>query len=189
MSRVGKSNERIEIVLESGDTFWRLSEEKYDGRHPIAAIFEINNLTPSARYENGLRRLVDPIYFAGKSYVLPNLAETDNLSQKFFERMDELYPECNEIATRELSANGRSVVTVNWDDTLYAVAQRKRGKAICDEALFEVNQLRPIVFEGPEGRSLRSPSYGGGTTFLLPNDDEIESLKKSYCERVEKLLK
>ncbi|MBC8000415.1 MAG: hypothetical protein IAF58_20865 [Leptolyngbya sp.] len=189
MSRVGKAQESTEIVLESGDTFWRLSELKYGGRHPIAAIYEINNLTPTVRYENGLRKLIDPIYFAGKSYILPSWAETEDLAQRFYKRIDELYPECNEETGTDSSPKQRLKVTVDWDKTLYAVAQHKRGKAICSEALYEVNQLVPTVVNGPEGKTLRAPVYSGGTTFFLPNDDEIESLENTYRKRSEKLLK
>lgn len=189
MSRVGKVEESTELVLERGDTFWRLSELKYGGRHPIAAIFEINKLTPSVRYENGLRKLVDPIYFAGKSYILPSWAETEDLAKRFYKRMDELYPECNEDTGADSSLKQRLKVTVDWDQTLDAVAQQKRGKVISSEALYEVNQLMPTVVNGPNGKTLREPTYGGGATFFLPNDDEIESLKNTYCQRLEKLLK
>lgn len=44
--RVGAAGETTKIVLQKGDTFWRLAEIKYGGIHPIEAIYAVNDLQP-----------------------------------------------------------------------------------------------------------------------------------------------
>lgn len=197
--RLGGKNERVELVIQRGETFWRLSEIKYDGRHPIAAIFQLNNLTPDVAYENGLRRLIDPIYYAGKTYVLPAWSEVEELEKLFFERLDEKHPQLEpsldsaDFSVEQFDSDKRSYVTINWDQALYVVAQKKYG---CDEsidevvdAIYEINRMMPVVTNGSNGKSLVEPKYPGGKTFWLPARNEIPSLTMKYRERVKNLLK
>ena len=192
--RLGGKNDRVEIVIERGETFWHLSEAKYEGKHPIAAIFEANGLKPSVVYENGLRRLMDPAYFAGTSYVLPAWSEVEELEKQFYKLMDELHPQVeaaneNEGASAENADDKqRSFVTINWDQTLYAVAQKKYGSDIPLEAIYEINQMTPIVTSGPGGKVLKEPIYPGGKTYWLPARNEVGPLTEKFRERVKKLL-
>lgn len=199
-ARLGGKNERVEIVLASGETFWRLSESKYEGRHPIAAIFQANGLQPSVVYENGLRRLVDPVYFAGKTYVLPAWSEVEDLERQFYETMDSQHPPTENLVRENQAAAGdsnrivndkseRSFVTLNWDQTLYAVAQKKYGTAIPIEAIYEINAMLPTVQDGPSGKSLQEPVYPGGKTYWLPAGSEIKTLTAKYKEKVKDLMK
>ena len=188
-ARLGGKNERVEIVLASGETFWRLSESKYEGRHPIAAIFQANGLQPSVVYENGLRRLVDPVYLAGSTYVLPAWSEVEDLERQFYETMDSQHPPTENLEHENNDNTERSFVTLNWDQTLYAVAQKKYGSEIPIEAIYEINAMLPTVQDGPSGKSLREPVYPGGKTYWLPAGREIKTLTEKYREKVKALMK
>ncbi len=193
--RLGGKNDRVEIVIERGETCWHLTEIKYEGRHPIAAIFQANGLKPEVVYENGLRRLIDPVYVAGNSYVLPAWSEVEQLEKEFYTLMDELHPPMesvdeNTACSSEIADDKqRSFVTINWDQTLYAVAQRKYGADIPLEAIYEINQMTPTVANGPAGKALREPVYPGGKTYWLPARKEVSALTKQYKERVKELMK
>ncbi len=193
--RLGGKDERVEIVIERGETFWHLSEKKYEGRHPIAAIFRVNGLKPSVVYENGLRRLLDPIYFAGNSYVLPAWSEVEELEREFYKQMDEIYPQlevaddCGAYSSEIVDDKKRSFVTINWDQTLYAVAQKKYGADIPLEAIYEINQMTPTVVSGHDGKAAKEPVYPGGKTYWLPSRKEANALTEKYKERVKQLLK
>lgn len=193
--RLGGKNERVEIVIERGETFWHLSEIKYEGRHPVAAIFQANGLQPEVIYENGLRRLIDPVYFAGNSYVLPAWSEVEELEKQFYELMDKLHPPLEKVdenpayTAENADDKQRSFVTINWDQTLYAVAERKYGSDIPLEAIYEINQMTPTVTEGPTGKALKEPIYPGGKTYWLPARDEVGALTDKYRQRVKELMK
>ena len=86
--RVGQANERKEVLLFYGDTFWQLSGVKYNGKHPIEAIFEANGLSHQVVERDGKKELVEPIYYAGKSYVLPAEDEVDELTKRYRARLN-----------------------------------------------------------------------------------------------------
>ncbi len=194
-SRLGGKNERVEIVIERGETFWHLSEIKYEGRHPIAAIFQANDLRPEVIYENGLRRLVDTVYFAGSSYVLPAWSEVEELEKQFYELMDKLHPPLEKVDENTACSSEidddkqRSFVTVNWDQTLYAVAQKKYGSDVPLEAIYEINQMTPVITSGPDGKALKEPIYPGGKTYWLPARREVSALTEEYRKRVKTLMR
>ncbi len=194
-NRLGGKDESVEIVIERGETFWHLSEIKYGGRHPIAAIFQANGLKPEVIYENGLRRLIDPVYFAGSSYVLPAWSEVEDLEKQFYASMDLLHPPLEKVdegtayAGEDADDKQRSFVTINWDQTLYAVAQRKYGSDIPLEAIYEINQMTPTVTDSPTGKELKEPIYPGGKTYWLPARDEVSVLTDKYRQRVKELMK
>ncbi|MBI4533526.1 MAG: hypothetical protein HY711_06225 [Candidatus Melainabacteria bacterium] len=87
-ARVGLPDERTQVRLGSGDTFWELSGKKYNGRHPIDAIYEANGLTPTVVRKAGRRELIAPTYWAGQTYVLPAESEIPELSRRFWQKMD-----------------------------------------------------------------------------------------------------
>ena len=93
--RVGTADERTDVTLIYGDTFWSLSDKKYGGTHPIEAIYEANGLTPGLKEEDGQLSLEDPTYYAGTSYVLPAQSEIPELTRSFWQRMGhpEMCPE------------------------------------------------------------------------------------------------
>jgi len=194
-NRLGGKNERVELVIERGETFWHLSEIKYEGRHPIAAIFQANGLKPEVVYENGLRRLIDPVYVAGNSYVFPAWSEVEELEKQFYQLMDELHPPLEKVdensaySAEIADEKQRSFVTINWDQTLYAVAQKKYGADIPLEAIYEINQMTPTVSIGPDGKALKEPVYPGGKTYWLPARKEVNALTNRYKERVKELMK
>ena len=194
-SRLGGKDERVEIVIERGETFWHLSETKYGGRHPIAAIFQANGLKPEVVYENGLRRLVDPVYFSGTAYVLPAWSEVEALEKQFYSLMDELHPPLERVNENTICIDEntddkqRSFVTINWDQTLYAVARKKYGSDIPLEAIYEINQMTPTISNGPGGKALKEPIYPGGKTYWLPARKEVDALTDRYKERIKELMK
>lgn len=184
--------EREKIVLQKGDTFWRLAEIKYHGKHPIDAIFEVNGLTPSVVYENGRRVLLDPIYYAGTEYILPGSSELDSLSKRFWKKIDEEFPaleNMDEVIVLNPSepvadASRRAAVTLNWDDTLWALARPLYGDDVPVDAIYELNGLKPReVTEAGMKRSL-PPIYHGGRTYLLPALSEIAELTERYRSRL-----
>lgn len=192
--RLGGKDERVEVVVERGETLWQLSELKYEGKHPIAAIFQANGLKPSVVYENGLRRLLDPVYFAGNAYVFPAWSEVERLEKEFYSLMDELHPQLESPDEHNVCEPGsaddkqRSFVTINWDETLYAVAQKKYGSDIPLEAIYEINNMTPTISEGTAGKAVKEPVYPGGKTYWLPARKEVGTLTEKYKERIKQLL-
>ncbi|PZM83465.1 MAG: hypothetical protein DKT66_09940 [Candidatus Melainabacteria bacterium] len=192
--RLGGKDETVEVVVERGETIWQLSELKYEGKHPLAAIFQANGLRPSVVYENGLRRLLDPVYFAGNVYIFPAWSEVERLEKEFYSLMDELHPQVESYDEYNICEAGsvddkqRSFVTINWDETLYAVAQRKYGSDVPLEAIYEINNMTPSVSGGTAGKTVKEPVYPGGKTYWLPARSEVDTLTEKYKERVKELL-
>lgn len=192
--RLGGKDESVEIVVERGETIWQLSELKYGGKHPLAAIFQANGLKPSVVYENGLRRLLDPVYLAGNAYIFPAWSEVERLEKEFYSLMDKLHPqlespdEHNVYEAGSVDDKQRSFVTINWDETLYAVAQKKYGSDIPLEAIYEINNMTPTISEGTAGKAVKEPVYPGGKTFWLPARKEVGALTEKYRDRVKNLL-
>ncbi|HEY9790007.1 MAG TPA: hypothetical protein V6D22_06395 [Candidatus Obscuribacterales bacterium] len=81
--RVGAPDERTQVRLNWGDTFWHLAEVKYNGRHPIKAILEANHLSGTVGQRNGKEELIAETYYAGKTYVLPAAREIPRLTRQF----------------------------------------------------------------------------------------------------------
>jgi hypothetical protein len=87
--RVGTESQSTHVKLIYGDTFWALAETKYGGNHPIAAIYEANQLTPPAVDIPSRKILQDPIYFAGQLYRLPATDEIPELEARFWKRLSD----------------------------------------------------------------------------------------------------
>jgi len=109
--------------------------------------------------------------------------------------MDKIHPPVeggeleNGYSQGDTDETRRSFVTVNWDQTLYAVACKKYGKNVPLEAIFEVNHLTPTVKDGPNGKELQEPVYPGGKTYWLPARQEVDLLCDRYKQRVNDLVK
>lgn len=89
-SRVGPAEYGTEVKLMYGDTLSALALQKYGRNVPIEALYEANNLPPRVVNENGCVKKLEPIYYAGRKYVLPPVGEIDALTrayrQKHFQR-------------------------------------------------------------------------------------------------------
>lgn len=188
MSRKGKS---ISIVLEKGDTFWRLSEKRYDGKHPIDAIFQANGLIPNVVYRNDLRILVDPVYHAGNAYIFPAWSQVGKLQERFWRSIDEKHPPVKgEFASLLLDPDEpapdertRAAVVLRWDDTFWSRTRAFYRDNVPAEAIFELNGLEPRKVIKDDSEVYLPPLYGGGRTYLLPAICEIASLTESYRSR------
>lgn len=170
--KVGAPGERIEITLEKGDTFWRLAEMKYQGRHPIAAILEANGLMPEVKIdENGSKRMIDPIYNAGATYILPGIDEVKDLASRFWQRIDEKYGLNESSGDRVGSACKRTCVLMHWDDTLWELAGIKYGGRHPMEAVYEANDMTPDVV------------VYAGHSYIFPAEGELDELTRRFRER------
>jgi len=79
--RVGPPDQSTEVRLIYGDTFWRLALAKYGREVPAEAIFEANKLVPTVDKDSN--KLVEPIYYAGKTYRLPAEDEIEELANAY----------------------------------------------------------------------------------------------------------
>lgn len=182
-NRVGKPNETTSIVLQKGDTFWSLSEIKYGGIHPIDAIYEINNLTP--RYENrdGKRFLVDPIYYAGREYILPSSMELEKLKASFWQSFD---PQTDEERLGDSSQ--RSTVCLRWDENLSQLSKKKYNGRDAAQAIFELNCMEPVVTFENGIKQVSEPICQAGWSYNFPAENEILELESKYKERINQML-
>lgn len=90
-SRAGESNEATEVRLMYGDTLSDLAMKKYGHAVPIEALYAANNLPPRFEQDqNGCLIAREPIYYAGRKYVLPPADQIQALArayeQKYFRR-------------------------------------------------------------------------------------------------------
>lgn len=120
--------------------------------------------------------------------------EMERLEKEFYSLMDELHPqveshdEYNICVAGSVDDKQRSFVTINWDETLYAVAQRKYGSDVPLEAIYEINNMTPSVSGGTAGKTVKEPVYPGGKTYWLPARSEVDTLTEKYKERLKELL-
>lgn len=90
-SRAGEANEATEVRLMYGDTLSSLAMKKYGHAVPIEALYAANNLPPRFEQDaNGCVIAREPIYYAGRKYVLPPADQIQALArayeQKYFRR-------------------------------------------------------------------------------------------------------
>jgi hypothetical protein len=174
---------RTEVTLKPGQTFWKLAEEKYNGQHPIEAIYAANGLTPKWVEKDGKKVLEDPKYYAGKTYVLPAESEIEALTKKYKDQV------------RELGQNGRERVGQPNEETpvqlIYGDTFWKLGKAKYDnmerppiEAIYEANKMTPQVRDNNGKPELIDPTYYAGKTYVLPAAKDIEALTNRFWERL-----
>jgi hypothetical protein len=89
-ARLGRPDQDTHVKLIYGDTFEKLARCKYgDGeRVPVEAIYAANNLHPEVTTDaDGKVHLKDPIYYAGKSYVLPREGRVPELVRQFYDQI------------------------------------------------------------------------------------------------------
>lgn len=188
---VGSPEERIAIRLEKGDTFWRLAELKYEGRHPIAAIFAANGLLPKVSIdETGSKRMFDPVYHAGATYILPGKGELMDLTERFWKRIDEAYGLKESTPERVGAPDEKTYVLMHWDDTLWDLAGIKYGGSHPMDAIYEANAMTPQVVpqeheEGSSVRTYRAPIVYAGHSYIFPARADLDALSKRFRARME----
>lgn len=82
-SRVGPAESATDVKLIYGDTLSRLARQKYGRNVPIEALYEANNLAPRIVNENGCVMKLEPIYYAGRTYVLPPADQIEALANSY----------------------------------------------------------------------------------------------------------
>lgn len=177
--RVGASGETTKIVLEMGDTFWQLSEVKYDGIHPIDAIYAVNKLLPRYEDRDGRQVLVDPIYYAGAEYILPASQDLAQLKSEFWEQFDSRTDE-----QRLGAADERKVVCIRWDENFYQLTKKKYNGRDAAKAVFELNDMSPKVASAQGFAQVCEPICQAGWSYNFPAESEISELEQRYDERV-----
>lgn len=179
----GEGVGRTEVTLKSGQTFWKLAEEKYGGQHPIEAIYAANGLLPKWVEKDGKKVLEDPKYYAGKTYVLPAASEIEELTKKYKQQVKELGQNGKE---RVGQPNEETPVQLIYGDTFW-----KLGKAKYDnmerppiEAIYEANRMTPKVRDNNGKPELIDPTYYAGKTYVLPAAKDIEALTNRFWDRL-----
>jgi len=181
--RVGAADEAVRIVLKKGDTFWSLAGCKYGGIHPIDAIYAANKLAPSYVEVDGMQRLVDPIYYAGKEYTLPSIQEVPALKADFWKNFDP-----RSIKERVGEANQRTAVCIRWDETIHELSALKYNGRSPSKAIFEINALSPTVHVIDGAKQVLDPIYQAGWSYIFPAEDEIAELERRYESRINSLI-
>ncbi len=181
--RVGASDETTKIVLEKGDTFWQLSEVKYDGKHPIDAIYAVNNLSPKYEDRDGKQVLVDPTYFAGVEYILPASQDLAKLKAEFWSRFD---PQTDE--QRLGAPDQRTVVCIRWDENFSQLTKKKYKGREAARAVFQLNDMSPRVTSIQGSKQVSEPICQSGWSYNFPDENEISELERKYDERINQLL-
>ncbi len=197
-ARLGSADQRAEVVIKKGETFWQLAELKYGGKHPIDAIYEANGLSLRVQTGDGeaaVAEVSDPIYFADHTYIFPAVSELAELKEKFWSRCGSTYdlrhPEdgSTDMKSRDKArvgpANERTKVRLRWDDTLYQLACNKYGSDdFSIEAVFEANNMTPKVIKKDGKREYQAPIYYAGQVVVLPANDEAGVLSEKFRKRV-----
>jgi hypothetical protein len=166
------------VTLKRGDTFWKLAEEKYDGKHPIEAIYAANGLYPKVNEKNGKLEMVDPTYYAGKTYIMPDAKDVERLTQQYRQRVEELG---KHDRSRVGEANEETSVKLIYGDRFEKLAQAKYGKQMPMEAIYEANGLRARVTTGADGQQhIKEPMYYAGRTYKLPAEQDIPELVRRF---------
>lgn len=182
--RVGISGETTKIVLEKGDTFWQLAEAKYDGIHPIDAIYAVNKLLPKYEEHDGKQVLVDPIYYAGAEYILPAIQDLAELKAAFWHQFD---PQTDE--ERLGTADERKVVCIRWDENFYQLTKKKYNGREASKAVFELNDMSPKVASAQGSVHVSEPICQAGWSYNFPAENEISELEQRYDERINAIRK
>ncbi|CAN5290044.1 hypothetical protein BH10CYA1_BH10CYA1_28220 [soil metagenome] len=181
--RVGSSEETTKIVLEKGDTFWQLAEAKYDGIHPIDAIYSVNNLFPKYEDRDGKQVLVDPIYFAGAEYILPASRDLEKLKAEFWNAFDPITDE-----QRLGAADQPTVVCIRWDENFSQLTKKKYNGREAAKAVFELNDMSPKVASAHGSAQVSEPICQAGWSYNFPAENEISELERKYDERINQIL-
>lgn len=182
--RVGEPGQTVSVVLRIGDTFWNLAQCKYNGSHPIDAIYAVNNLQP--RFEEGdcSRGFSDPIYYAGMHYILPSVHDVPALQEKFWQGFDP-----RTIAERVGSAHERTAVCIRWDETFCQLSAIKYEGRTPVHAIFQLNELPPIVNTINGEKHVLEPIYHAGRSYLFPAEHEISQLLQRYESQINSLIR
>lgn len=181
--RVGAAGETTKVVLEKGDTFWQLSEVKYEGIHPIDAIYAVNKLLPKYEDRDGKQVLVDPIYYAGAEYILPSSQDLAQLKAEFWDQFD---PQTDE--QRLGRADERKVVCIRWDENFYQLTKKKYNGRDAAKAVFELNDMLPKVASTHGSKQVCEPICQAGWSYIFPAENEIPELERRYDERIKQIL-
>ncbi|MBS2004771.1 MAG: LysM peptidoglycan-binding domain-containing protein [Cyanobacteria bacterium SZAS LIN-5] len=181
--RVGEPHETTRVVLQKGDTFWRLAEIKYGGMHPIDAIYAVNDLLPRYEDRDGRKVLVDPIYYAGREYILPAKHELAKLQTEFWQSFD---PATDE--ERLGVSDKRSSVCLRWDENFTELTRKKYNGRDAANAVYELNHMTPSVTVQDGVKQVSEPICQAGRSYDFPAEIEISELETKYKERIKRLL-
>ncbi len=178
-SQVGSPEEQVEVVLSPGDTIWALSHKKY-GEPKIEAVYEANDMIPEVVTVDGHDELRDPAYNAGDKLVFPASSRLDDLTARYREKLKSLREEHRRMVGKP---DESTEIRLVYGDTLYALAIQKYGKSVPSESLFEANDLAPRFVDHDGERLVKEPIYYAGKKYVLPPEEEIESLARRYREK------
>jgi hypothetical protein len=180
--RVGAADETTKIVLQKGDTFWRLAEIKYGGIHPIEAIYAVNDLQPKYEVRDGRLFLIDPTYYAGKEYTLPSNRNLAQLKLDFWNKFDPTTDDDRLGASDE-----RRTICLRWDENFSQLTKKKYNGRDASRAVFELNDMSPTITIVDNDKQLCEPICQAGWSYNFPAENEISELEKRYSERVNRL--
>ena len=174
--------ERTSVTLNSGDTFWKLAAEKYDGKEPIEAIFAANGLKPKVTQEpDGSIKMEDPTYFAGKTYALPATSEIADLTKQYRQQVEEM----GRYGKERVGDNDKSTdVKLIYGDTLWALADAKYDGKHPMAAVYEANGMTPQLTQSDGKQQLESPPYFAGKTYTMPAESDIPTLERKFWDRI-----
>lgn len=188
LERLGRADERTQVTILKGETIWCLAAMKYDGRHPIHAIFEANDLLPQAIERNGRKELLEPIYHADTTYVFPALHEVEALEIKYRRRLEALDLDRSDNLERLGPPSEERAVCLRPDETFWKLSEQKYNGKHHIQAIFEANGLMQNVVNKGGKQQLQDPIYYAGKSYIFPAESEIEDLTKRYQSRINALL-
>lgn len=170
-----------QVTLQRGDTFWKLAEQQYGGKHPIEAIYAANGLYPKATEKDGRIELTDPQYFAGRTYTLPDSKDIETLTQQYRGKVEQLGKHSDK---RVGDGETESKVKLIYGDTFHKLAQAKYDKQVPMEAIFEANGLKATETTKDGKTSFKDPIYFAGREYTLPAEKDIPELVRKYWDRM-----
>jgi hypothetical protein len=170
-----------QVTLKSGETFWKLAEQKYGGKHPIEAIYAANGLYPKVTEKDGKIEMTDPTYQAGKSYTMPSEKDIAALTKQYRQHVEEQGRSSQE---RVGAGEEASKVKLIYGDTFERMARAKYGHEVPAEAIYQANGLKQTFTEKNGETCAKDPIYYAGKTYTLPAEKDIPDLVRQYWDGV-----
>jgi hypothetical protein len=170
-----------QVTLRSGDTFWKLAEQTYGGKHPIEAIYAANGLYPKVTEKDGKIEMTDPTYQAGKTYTLPSEKDIAALTKQYRQHVEQQGRSSQE---RVGGADEESKVKLIYGDTFERMARAKYGHEVPAEAIYQANGLKQTFTEKNGETCAKDPIYYAGKTYTMPAEKDIPDLVRQYWDGV-----
>ncbi len=77
----------MSVLVPNGMSMRDLSSAIYGGPYPLAAICELNGLTPDIVSVDSGEQIIEPTFSQGRTYRLPASADVERLTQMFWKRI------------------------------------------------------------------------------------------------------